>query len=54
MNHIDSYLETILSFIGVNDMKFITAGGSAQLMAGAVDRQTFLKPSLEHVRAAAA
>ena len=54
MNHIDPYLQTILAFIGVIDVKFITAGGSAQLMAGAVDRQTFLKPTLDHVRSAAA
>jgi FMN-dependent NADH-azoreductase len=54
MNHIDPYLQTILGFIGVSDVKFITAGGSAQLMAGAVDRQTFLKSTLDHVRAAAA
>jgi FMN-dependent NADH-azoreductase len=54
MNHIDPYLQTILAFIGVTGLKFITAGGSAQLMAGAVDRQTFLKPTLDHVRAAAA
>jgi FMN-dependent NADH-azoreductase len=54
MNHIDPYLQTILAFIGVTGLNFITAGGSAQLMAGAVDRQTFLKPTLDHVRAAAA
>jgi FMN-dependent NADH-azoreductase len=54
MNHIDPYLQTILGFIGVINVQFITAGGSAQLMAGAVDRQTFLKPTLDHVRAAAA
>jgi FMN-dependent NADH-azoreductase len=54
LNHIDPYLQTILRFIGVIDVKFITAGGSAQLMAGAVDRQSFLKPTLDHVRAAVA
>jgi FMN-dependent NADH-azoreductase len=54
MNHIDSYLQTILGFIGVTDIKFIAAGGAAQMIAGAVDRQTFLKPTLAHVRAAAA
>jgi FMN-dependent NADH-azoreductase len=53
MNYIDPYLQAILGFIGVNDVKFISAGGAAQLMTGAVDRQTFLKPSLDHVRAAA-
>jgi hypothetical protein len=32
----------------------VTAGGAAQLMSGAVDRATFLKPTLERVRAVAA
>ena len=54
MNHIDPYLKTILAFIGVTDVRFIAAGGSARLMRGAVDRQSFLKPALEQVRAAAA
>jgi FMN-dependent NADH-azoreductase len=53
MNHIDPYLKTILRFIGVTDVKFITAGGSAKLMTGTVDRPTFLKSTLEQVRAAA-
>lgn len=53
MNHIDPYLKTILGFIGVTDVKFVTAGGVAQVMTGAVDRQTFLKPTLEAVRTAA-
>ncbi len=53
MNHIDSYLKTILGFVGVTDAKFITASGSAKLMMGTVDRETFLKPTLEQVRAAA-
>jgi FMN-dependent NADH-azoreductase len=52
MNHIDPYLKTILGFIGVTDVRFITAGGAAKLMTGAVDRQTFLRPSVEQVRAA--
>ena len=53
MNHIDSYLKTILGFVGVTDAKFITASGSAKLMMGTVHRETFLKPTLEQVRAAA-
>jgi FMN-dependent NADH-azoreductase len=53
MNHIDPYLKTILAFVGVTDVKFVTAGGSATLMSGAVDRKTFLKPALEKVRTAA-
>lgn len=53
MNHIDPYLRTILAFVGVTDVKFVAAAGSAKLMSGAVDRETFLKPTLEQVRAAA-
>ena len=52
MNHIDPYLKTILSFIGVNDVRFVSAQGSAKLMRGAVDRAAFLKSTLEQVRAA--
>jgi FMN-dependent NADH-azoreductase len=54
LNFIDPYLKTILGFIGVTGIKFVTAGGAAQVMTGAVDRETFLKPILEAVRAVAA
>jgi FMN-dependent NADH-azoreductase len=54
MNFIDPYLKTIFGFIGVTDVKFVTAGGAAQVITGAVDRETFLKPTLEAVRAVAA
>jgi FMN-dependent NADH-azoreductase len=54
MNFIDPYLKTIFGFIGVTDVKFVTADGAAQVMTGAVDRETFLKPTLETVRAVAA
>jgi FMN-dependent NADH-azoreductase len=54
MNHAEPYLRTILSFWGVTDVKVITAGGTAKLMMGKVDRPEFLKPSLEQVRSAAA
>ena len=53
MNHIDPYLKTILGFMGVTNVKFVTAGGVAQVMTGAVDRETFLKPTLDLVRTAA-
>jgi FMN-dependent NADH-azoreductase len=53
-NFVEPYLKTMLGFIGVTDVKFVTAGGVAQVMTGAVDRATFLKPSLELVRAVAA
>jgi FMN-dependent NADH-azoreductase len=54
MNFADPYLVTVLSFLGVTDIKVITAGGASQLAAGAVDRPTFLQPALEQVRAVAA
>jgi len=54
MNFIDPYLKTVFGLIGVTDVKFVTAGGAAQVMTGAVDRETFLKPTLEAVRTAAA
>ena len=54
MNFVDPYLKTILGFIGVTEATFVTAGGAAQLMTGAVDRQAFLKPILERVRTVAA
>jgi FMN-dependent NADH-azoreductase len=54
LNFIDPYLKTILGFIGVTDLKFVTAGGTAQVMMGAVDRETFLQPTLELVRTVAA
>jgi FMN-dependent NADH-azoreductase len=52
-NFIDPYLRTILGFIGISDVKFVTAGGTAQLMSGTVDRGQFLQPHLEQVRSIA-
>jgi FMN-dependent NADH-azoreductase len=54
LNFIDPYLKTILGFMGVTDVKFVTAGGVAQVMKGAVDRAAFLRPTLEAVRTVAA
>jgi FMN-dependent NADH-azoreductase len=54
LNFIDPYLKTILGFIGVTDVKFVNAGGAARVMTGVVDRETFLKPTLEAVRTVAA
>lgn len=54
LNFIDPYLKAVLGFIGVADVKFLSAGGATQVMRGVVDRETFLKPTLEAVRAAVA
>jgi FMN-dependent NADH-azoreductase len=53
LNFIDPYLGTILGFIGITDVTFVTAGGTAQLMSGKVDRGQFLQPHLEQVRSIA-
>jgi FMN-dependent NADH-azoreductase len=53
-NFVEPYLRTILGFVGVTDVKFVAAGGAAQVMTGAIDRDTFLKPTLEQVRSFAA
>lgn len=54
MNFVGPYLKAVLNLIGVTDVTFVAAGGTAQLMRGAVDRDAFLKPTLEHVRTLAA
>jgi FMN-dependent NADH-azoreductase len=53
LNFIDPYLSTILGFIGIANLTFVTAGGTAQLMSGKVDRGQFLQPHLEQVRSIA-
>jgi len=40
------YLRTIFGFIGVTDVNFIHAGGTARL-SGGVDRQTIIQPALD-------
>jgi FMN-dependent NADH-azoreductase len=54
VNFTDPYLKTIFGFIGVTDIKAVSAGGASQLMQGTIDRESFLKPNLERVRAAVA
>ena len=45
------YLQTVLRFLGITDVTIIAASGTAQLMSGKLDPQTFLAPSLEKVHA---
>ena len=51
---VEPYLRTVFGFIGITDVNFVTAGGASQIMSGAIDREAFLKPTLEQVRALAA
>ena len=54
MNFVDPYLRAVLGFLGVTDVKFITASGVSKVMSGAMDRAAFLEPTLAQVRAVAA
>jgi FMN-dependent NADH-azoreductase len=49
-NFVEPYLKSILGFLGVTDTTFVTAGGTAKLMTGDVDRAEFLQPTIERVR----
>lgn len=53
-NFVEPYLRTILGFLGITDVRVITAAGAAQVMSGNIDRQVFLKPTIDQVRALAA
>lgn len=50
MNFIEPYLRAILGFVGITDVKFVAAAGAVQIMMGAIDREAFLKPTLDQVR----
>jgi FMN-dependent NADH-azoreductase len=53
LNFIDPYLNAILGFVGVTEVTFVTAEGTAQLRSGTVDRGLFLQPHLDQVRSIA-
>jgi FMN-dependent NADH-azoreductase len=52
-NFVEPYLRTVLGFIGITDVTFVTVGGTSQLVSGTVDRSQFLQPHLELVRSIA-
>jgi FMN-dependent NADH-azoreductase len=54
LNFIEPYLKSVFQFLGVKDVTFVTAGGTARIMMGAMDRETLLGPVLERVREVAA
>ncbi len=54
MNFAEPYLRAVLGFIGVTDLTAITAGGTARLAGGQIDRAAFLAPTLAQIRQAAA
>jgi FMN-dependent NADH-azoreductase len=50
-NFVEPYLRTVFAFLGVVDTSFHSAGGAAALNYGKIDRQTFLQPHIESIRA---
>jgi len=50
LNFVTPYLRAVFGFLGVTDVTIIAAEGTAQLMSGQVDPQSFLAPSLEKVQ----
>ena len=50
MNFVEPYLRSVFGFIGVKDVTFINAGGTARARYG-VDPATILQPALASIRA---
>jgi FMN-dependent NADH-azoreductase len=50
-NFVEPYLRTLFGFLGVSDTTFVSAGGASALIRGNVDRQTFLQPHVDSIRA---
>ena len=48
-NFVEPYLRTIFGFIGVTDTKFLTAGGTAALRYGKIDRNSFLRSYFDQI-----
>jgi FMN-dependent NADH-azoreductase len=49
-NFTEPYLRWVFAFMGVTDTRFISAGGAGSLARGG-DRDTFLQPHIESIRA---
>ena len=47
-NHIEPYLRSVFGFVGVKDVAFINASGTARARAG-VDRATILQPAMASI-----
>jgi FMN-dependent NADH-azoreductase len=50
-NHEIPYLRHILGFIGITDVTFIQAGGTAQVAQGKISSEEFLAPQLKAIEA---
>jgi FMN-dependent NADH-azoreductase len=50
-NFVEPYLRTVFAFLGVTDSTFISAGGASAVASGKVDRENFLQPLVDSIRA---
>lgn len=50
-NFVDPYLRTLFGFLGVTDVRLVAAGGAAGVMAGHIEREAFLEPSVQAIHA---
>jgi FMN-dependent NADH-azoreductase len=50
LNFVEPYLRSIFGFLGVAEIRFINAGGTAQAQYG-VDRKTILQPAIASIHA---
>ena len=50
-NFVEPYLRTVFGFLGVTNVTTIAAGGASALNYGKIDRQSFLQPHVESIRA---
>jgi FMN-dependent NADH-azoreductase len=53
LDFVQPYLRTIFGFMGVTDTSFHSASGVAAIRLGKIDRQTFLQPHIDSIRAQA-
>jgi FMN-dependent NADH-azoreductase len=51
LDFVQPYLRTILGLIGISNIRFHSAGGVAAVKTGQMDRQTFLAPHIDAIRA---
>jgi FMN-dependent NADH-azoreductase len=51
LDFVQPYLRTIFGLVGVTDATFHRAGGAAAVKVGKIDRETFLQPHIDSIRA---
>lgn len=50
-NFVEPYLRTVLGFLGVTETTFLTAGGASAVSTGKINRENFVQPLVESIRA---